>query len=164
MTRSRSEYRDRAQSHGRPRLPPELDTRPPSACDPDALAALLLDAYRGTVDDEGESEADARAAIDYYLGELDDQHSFVLLEDGAPVCMAFVVKIGNRRYIDPVATASDHKQRGLGRTAVALALASLASGGESTAGAVITDDNLASRQLFTSLGFRRTGPWPPPTA
>lgn len=31
---------------------------------------LLLDAYGGTIDDEGEGEAEARLAIDGYLGGL----------------------------------------------------------------------------------------------
>lgn len=46
---------------------PDSDLRAPLATDRDALAALLLDAYRGTIDDEGEDEAAALQAADHYM-------------------------------------------------------------------------------------------------
>ena len=69
MTRTRSEYR----------LSP-VTVKPPSAervtrrvlgTDRDVLAALILDAYRGTIDDEGEDIDDALAAVDHYIAGLE---------------------------------------------------------------------------------------------
>ena len=61
VTRLRSEHRVHLRSGGERRvLPSGLEIRSPHACDPASLASLLLAAYRGTVDDEGEDEADAR--------------------------------------------------------------------------------------------------------
>ncbi|MDP1795364.1 MAG: GNAT family N-acetyltransferase [Acidimicrobiales bacterium] len=122
------------------------------------LAHVLLDAYRGTVDDEGETLDDAFAAIDYSLAVIDRNASVVLTVDEAIVAFAFVVEVNGVKYIDPVCTAPSHKQAGLGRAAAAAALARLDA---TEAGAAITDGNIASERLFASLGFTRVGTWPP---
>jgi GNAT superfamily N-acetyltransferase len=161
VARTRSEYR---RSLGAP--PPAPANRlgahaivPAVEADPDALAALLLDAYRGTIDDDGEGEDDARAAIDHYLGQLVPPYSVIVELDGRPVSLSFVVLVQGRHYIDPVATSAAHKRQGLGVEAVGTSLRRLNRDGVDEVGAVITDGNLASERLFARLGFRRVGPW-----
>jgi L-amino acid N-acyltransferase YncA len=123
------------------------------------LAALLLDAYRNTIDDEGEDFDDAYAAIDQYLTRIERPHSFVVVEQDIVNAFAFVVVVGEIRYIDPVVVAPSLKRRGLGRATAQLCLDALATAGITEVRATITDGNTASERLFAGLGFIRRGPW-----
>jgi ribosomal protein S18 acetylase RimI-like enzyme len=125
----------------------------------DLLAVLMLDAYRNTIDDEGESFEDACSAIDYYLTSIVHPHSFVMLDGSDLVAFAFVVVVNDVHYIDPVVVASARKRLGLGDALVRQCLESLADAGIPEVGATITDGNVASERLFTGLGFHRHGPW-----
>jgi L-amino acid N-acyltransferase YncA len=127
--------------------------------DREQLASVILDAYQGTVDDEGEDHEAALTAVDDWLSRLESPHSVVLEQDGRIVAVSFVVNVAGRRYIDPVAVDSGRKREGLGRAAVATSLRSLHEGGVGEVGAVITNGNTASERLFTSLGFVRVGSW-----
>lgn len=121
-----------------------------------AAAALLLDGYRGTIDDEGEGDADALAAIDHSFSTILWPHSVVAETASRLIGLSFVVVVGGVHYIDPVVTAADHKRRGIGRLVVTSSLRSLRV---PEVGAVTTDGNTASEGLFRSLGFVRTGSW-----
>ena len=157
MTRTRSEYR-MAPILVAP-AQHSLRARHPNEADRDALAALLLDGYRNTIDDEGEDLDDAYAAIDEYLKRIERPHSFVVIEQQIVVAFSFVVVVKEVHYIDPVVVASKRKQRGLARATVRLCLGSLAAAGISEVGATITDGNVASERLFAGLGFYRRGAW-----
>lgn len=159
MSRTRSEYR-----LDLPHLPPlapaiGLDVREVTTDDRAAAARLLLAAYRGTIDDEGETDDDALDAIDDYFGRIIWPHSVVAADSGGLIGMSFVVVVDDRHYIDPVATAAANKGRGVGRTLVTHSLRSLAAAGVTEVGATITDGNSPSERLFTSLGFTRVGAW-----
>jgi GNAT superfamily N-acetyltransferase len=157
MTRTRSEYRLSPLSMTA--TPACNHARRPLASDRDALATVMLDAYRGTIDDEGESIDDAMAAVDHYLTEAVPEYSFVLSEAGAVTAFSFVVVVNDLHYIDPVVVAPDRKRQGLGRDVVAQCLRSLDDAGVSEVGATITDGNVASERLFVGLGFTRRGVW-----
>ena len=161
MARTRSEYRLNQLTFGEPPSPApgRWTVRPPERSDRDRLATMILDAYRGTIDDEGEDHAAALVAVDDWLSRAEEPHSVVLQEDGQLLAVSFVVDVDGRKYIDPVATVSSRKRRGLGRVAVSWSLRSLHEHGEAEVGAVITDGNVASERLFGSLGFVRVGPW-----
>ena len=139
--------------------PPSLDTSNTLDEDRDALAVLLLDAYRGTIDDEGEELDDAYEAIDHYLAAIVRPHSFLLLERETLVAFSFVVVVNEVHYVDPVVVASAGKRQRFGRAAVELCLDSLAQVEVPEVGATITDGNLASERLFIGLGFTRQGVW-----
>lgn len=158
MTRTRSEYL--LHPLDPERLPAALEgARTVTPDDRAALAPLLLGAYRGTIDDEGEELDDAFTAIDHYLRRILTSHSFVLADDGGLVAMSFVVEVNGHHYIDPIATAPRAKQSGIGRGLVVASLRSLASAGVAEVGATITDGNTPSERLFAGLGFVRVGEW-----
>jgi len=157
MTRTRSEYRLSPIATEPPSV--KLLTREVNGTDRNAVATLMLDAYRGTIDDEGEDTADALAAVDYYLAEMQQQHSFVVIESDRVVAMAFVTVVDGVHYVDPIVVASERKRTGLGRQAVRMLLNSLATAGITEVAATITDGNIASENLFVGLGFTRQGPW-----
>jgi RimJ/RimL family protein N-acetyltransferase len=162
VSRTRSEYRLVRASDALTSVGPAPSTtpvRPVELADRESLASTLLDAYRGTVDDEGEGDDEARAAIDEYFGRIEWPHSVVLDEDGQLVAMSFVVIVDGLHYIDPVATSAAFKGRGYGRNAVLASLRSLAHAGVEEVGAVITDGNTPSERLFAGLGFVRVGSW-----
>ena len=162
MERSRSEYRlqhlaEVEWSDPATRLGPAV--RHVDRADHEALAHLMLDAYLGSVDDEGEDIDDARGAISEYFEHIVWPHSYVLLNGAQLLAMSMVVVVDGVHYIDPVATAAAHKRDGLGRAAVAMSLQSLAAAGVDEVGAVITDGNTPSEHLFARFGFVRVGEW-----
>lgn len=164
MTRTRSEYRlqldDVAPPSGTSLPVGTVRTiRAVDEADRAACATLLLDAYRGTIDDEGESADDAVAAIDHYFSTIVRPHSFVVVGQERLDAMAFVVVVNGCHYIDPVCTAASAKGGGLGLTAVSRCLASLVAAGVAEVGATITDGNTPSERLFARLGFVRVGGW-----
>ncbi len=97
--------------------------------DRDVLSMVLLDAYRGSVDDEGEGPEEASEAIDDYFSMMAWPHGRVLELEDTIGAFAFVVVVGHRHYIDPVATARAAQRRGLGTAVVRAVLASLRAGG-----------------------------------
>ncbi len=157
MTRTRSESRlspvNVEPTDGEP------VTRRVLGTDREVLAALMLDAYRGTIDDEGEDTDDALVAVDRYMGGLLPDHSFVVTEDGRVVAMAFVTVFNGVHYVNPIVVASDRKRTGVGRDALRLILGSLLAAGVTEVGATITDGNTASEGLFLGIGFVRRGLW-----
>ena len=140
-------------------LAPGWSVRPVVPADRAVAAEVLLDGYRGTVDDEGEDAADAVAAVDAYFERILWQHSVVVTIESALVSLAFVLVCEGRHFVDPVVTATACKRRGIGTAAVSECLRSLAASGVSEVGATITDGNTGSERLFGGLGFRRVGPW-----
>ncbi|MEX0796208.1 MAG: GNAT family N-acetyltransferase [Acidimicrobiia bacterium] len=161
MARTRSEYRlTPLPASSTPSTPLKgCIARAPEDADREQLATAILDAYRGTVDDEGEDDEAALSAVDDWLSRLEHPHSVVLEQDGHILAVSFVVDVAGRKYIDPVATVARRKREGLGRTAVWHSLGSLRDHGVHEVGAVITDGNVASERLFTDLGFVRVGAW-----
>lgn len=156
MTRTRSEYR-LSPVEVTP-LSAERESRRVLDDDRDVLAALMLDSYRGTIDDEGENFDDALEAVDQYMSRIAREHSFVVTENGRVVAMAFALTVDGAYYVDPIAVAADRKRRRVGRDAVRIVLESLAGEGVTAVGATITDGNVASERLFLGLGFTRQGP------
>jgi L-amino acid N-acyltransferase YncA len=159
VTRSRSEYLRVHADTPSVEVTLERGIRLASDHDRDALADLLLDAYRGTVDDEGEDVPAAREAADRCLARRVSGSSVVIEEGERLVAMSFVVMVRGRAYIDPVATAAPRKRAGLGRRVVSASLQRLHDADVHEVGATITDGNVPSERLFASLGFVRVGPW-----
>lgn len=163
MSRSRSEYRlmdlPGLAAGSTLKSAQDVNVRAPLASDRDGLAALMLDAYGGTIDDEGEGIDEALEAVDHYVNSLEPRWSVVAERGGVLVGMCFVATVEGRYYIDPIAVGAESKTTGIGRSLVRGVLATMSDAGVDEVGAVITDGNTASEKLFRGLGFDRLGPW-----
>ncbi len=133
-----------------------VELRPPEHGDAEALAQLMLDAYRGTIDYEGETIVEAREEIaGYFGGEANLEASRLAWQDGSLVAACLVTTHSTGALIGYVMTAAEHKNTRLATTALAHTLRALADAGHGSVRAWITDGNVPSERLFVSAGFTR---------
>ena len=124
-----------------------------SRSDVRSLAELMMDAYVGTIDYEGESLSEAFDEVEsWFEGAPLLQHSYGLVVDDVLVSAVMLRSLDDVPFLSYVMTRADGKQQGLGRYVTALALASLRDAGESQVVFYITEGNTASEELFLSLG------------
>ncbi len=125
--------------------------------DTNALAALMLDAYRGTVDDEGEDLEDAVGAIEALFGgdfgELDFAASVVFRVEREPVAATFVTQYEGRPLIAFSMTRPGAARRGFARRGLHHAFGVLARAGETEVHLVVTDGNDPAAGLYLAEGF-----------
>lgn len=132
--------------------------RPPTLNDADALGALLLDAYRGTPDDEGETLEDARRIVRDILagaaGALMWSVSEVIAREGRLVSATLVTLWQNLPLVAQMVTAPAWQCRGLARAGLLRTINRLAAGDETVVRLVVTQGNARAEALYESLGFR----------
>ena len=139
---------------------PDLDAdveglRTISADDLHALAALMLDAYVGTIDYDDEGYEDAVAEVDGYLaGTPLLDHSFAVEIDGELASAVLVSLEEGRPFMSYVMTRAAHKGEGLASQVTSRAIATLIDGGHGGVVLYITEGNLPSEALFRSLGAK----------
>ncbi len=125
--------------------------------DREALARLLLDAYRGTVDDDGETETDALAAIDAFtageFGEVTPGWSEVVERDGRLVAATLVTTWQGVPLIAFSMTAPQARRQGLARGGLLRAMDRLRTTGEPRLDLVVTVANEPAVRLYAQLGF-----------
>lgn len=132
---------------------PGVSLRQVSASDGEALADLMLDSYRGTIDYDGEDLDDARAEVSSFLRAEPSLAHSVIAEVGTEVASAVLVaRVDRIPLVAYVMTRSGYKGRGLGRLVVRSALERLAADGHETVELFITEGNTASERLFQSVG------------
>ena len=120
------------------------------------LADLMLDAYTGTIDYDGEDLDDAMAEVGSFLdGDPWLTHSRVAQVDEGIASAVLVSGMDGEPFIGYVMTRAAHKQRGLGRLLVSSAMSSLAGAGHTRVAFYITAGNIASERLFMGLGATR---------
>ena len=142
--------------------PADLVLRAITPGDQRALAELMLDAYRDTIDYEGEEIEEALAEVDRYFGGAGGnmpllEHSFALVR-GQRLDSACLVKQWGARgcpLVGYVVTAKACKSHGLDGFVLAQSIRALRLAGHSEIRAVITDGNHASETLFRHAGFAR---------
>jgi GNAT superfamily N-acetyltransferase len=138
-----------------------LKLRPGAADDAEALGALMLDAYRGTLDDEGEDLSDAVAQVRGFFagksGRPIPEASIVAWRGSTPVCFCAVAWLEQRGcpFVAYIVTASAAKGQGVGRFVLETALKRAARAGHGEVRAFITDGNAPSERLFAAAGFAR---------
>ena len=134
-----------------------------------ALARLLLDAYVGTVDYEGETLPEATKEIVAWLRDspmLD--HSYGAVVAGHLVSAVLMMAFDDAPVVRALMTAPAHKGAGLGRAVTEAALASLRGSRYESVVLYITKGNTPSERLFTAAGAVptdmdqgiRANPWP----
>lgn len=131
--------------------------RVPSVDDIAALGALMFAAYRGTVDDEGESEALALAEIrKTYAGEYGvfvSTCSRVVEREGRLVSATLITRWQERPFVAFSMTDPVCKRTGLARACMVGAMHCLHATGESELRLVVTLANTPALKLYSGLGF-----------
>jgi ribosomal protein S18 acetylase RimI-like enzyme len=148
-----------------PKGPLQGLARPCTVSDAEQLAALMLDSYRGTVDDEGETIHDARrvvaALIAGEFGTADWDASVVFEREGRVVSAALVTRdrvappplVAGEAFLASSMTAASEKRRGLGRAGVMRVVEILRRRGEPRLHLVVTRANVPAVTLYLALGF-----------
>jgi L-amino acid N-acyltransferase YncA len=139
-----------------------LIVRSPQVVDLEELARLMLDAYKGTVDDDGETYEDALNEVRaYFSGErggpplLDCSKVFELRRKIVSACLVAEWTERQRPIIAYIMTRAEMKMQGLARYLLFTTLRSLRDLEYSEVQAVITEGNIPSEELFTEMGFER---------
>ena len=135
-----------------------LPVRHPTTDDAAALASLMLDAYRGTIDFEDDDTLDtARHEVDGYFaperGPM-PEHSFVAWDDDIAAAAVLVCRHEEQPFISFVMTAAAHKGRGLATALTQLALASFHAVDEREVHLWVTRGNDPAERIYERLGFR----------
>jgi GNAT superfamily N-acetyltransferase len=144
-----------------------LKLRRPLPLETEALGALLFDAYRGTVNDEGEDLPAAVAEAEGYFagkhGRPMPDSSVVAWRGDLPVGGCFVGWWAARDcpFIVFVAVREESRGVAVGRLVLGESVRRLGRDGEREVRAVITKGNGASRTLFHACGFEDLGPTEP---
>ena len=140
----------------------ELQLRAAMPSDMPALAELMIDAYRGTIDYDGETIEDAIGEVNAYLsgqrgGAPLLRESQLAFEEGILVSACLVADWHERQQpvIAYVMTRARSKNKGLARRVLVSTLQKLQGEGHAGVGAVITEGNSASEMLFFRLGFQK---------
>jgi RimJ/RimL family protein N-acetyltransferase len=140
-----------------PTPPPDLTARPLHPHDAPALASLLLDAYRGTIDDQGEGPDEAAAEIarllDGAYGTPNHAASQLFDRDGVPVSATLITHHDGAPLLAFSVTAPAWQRRGLARAGLLRAMATLRDQGHTTLRLVVTCGNTPAEALYASLGF-----------
>ena len=162
---ARSEYYlDLAQFH-----PPQMgrvqhDVALTKATESDigALAELMVEAYRGTIDYHGEGVEDSIAEVRGYFAGHSGGYPLAQLSRLAfrndrliAACLCAHWDQRGQPVVAYVMTTASAKRQGLARFLLVSVLGLLQSAGHGGVHAVITDGNEASERLFRQAGFNR---------
>ena len=122
------------------------------------LARLMLDAYIGTIDYDGEDLDDAVSEVRSFYDDgrplLD--RSYLVESDGGIASAVLVSLSEGTPFIGYVMTAPGHKNLGLGRLVTTASLVALAKDGFEKVIFYITEGNLPSEALFRAVGAVHT--------
>ncbi len=140
-------------------FPRPFGSRAVAESDKESLAVLLYAAYRGTIDDEGDSFADALVEIEKTLrgdyGRFLPECSFVV-EEGeflASACLVTFFEPHNAPLVVFLMTRPEAKRRGLAHGLLERSMNALLDAGYERLTLVVTDGNEPAQGLYRQLGF-----------
>ena len=123
-----------------------------------ALGALMLAAYRGTVDDEGETEADAVAEVERTLsgeyGQFLTDCSFSVDDDARIRGASLVTLWEGRPILAHLVVHPEVRRRGLGTFLMATSWNALVGAGYAHVDLFVTEENEPAVGLYRKLGFQ----------
>jgi ribosomal protein S18 acetylase RimI-like enzyme len=138
-------------------VPPEPRRRRVERSDAAALGDLMLAAYRGTVDDEGETREDAVAEVERVLagsyGPFVSDASFVVEGDDGLLGASLVAIWESRPLLLYLVVRPDAKRRGIGTALLVETGNALAAGGHLELDLFVTESNEPAVNLYRKLGF-----------
>jgi len=143
--------------------PAGFDCRPVAPSDTQQLAELMLDAYRGTVDYNGETLADALKEVECTLsgsyGRFLPECSFVVAGEDELASATLVTLPGEGRpdkcpLLAFAMTRKCHQRQGMSAALVRRSAAALREWGYSRVELVVTAANAPARRLYARLGFQ----------
>ena len=138
------------------RVPEGAAMRKLQAADRNDLAQLMLDAYVGTIDYEGETLAEAIAEVDsWFAGSPLVDHSWGAWEGDGLRSATLVMEVQSEPFIAIVMTHPEVKRTGYGASVVQASIGSLRNAGHSRVVFYITEGNTASEALFAYFGAMR---------
>lgn len=131
----------------------EVSLRTPSRTDIEELAELMLEAYLGTIDYEGETVEEARQEVtSYFDGSPLLDSSYVATVDEGMAGAILLSEWRDEPLVGYVMTRPEYKNQGLGSLLLRASLATLRQAGEERVHAFITEGNIASEALFRGVG------------
>jgi ribosomal protein S18 acetylase RimI-like enzyme len=138
--------------------PGDVNHRTVERSDTSALGTLMLAAYRGTVDDEGETLQDAVAEVENVLGGSYGpfaSDASLVTEDGDGLVGASLVAIADSRpLLLYLVVRPDAKGRGVGTSLVVGTGNALREAGHAELDLFVTQANEPAVNLYRKLGFR----------
>jgi ribosomal protein S18 acetylase RimI-like enzyme len=133
------------------------EVRRPTTDDRDRLAELMLDAYVGTIDYDGETMVEAVAEIDGYFAAKAGvpvlAHSLVAVEAGRIVSAALLSNLKGLPHVAYLYTDPARKRRGLAQGLLRSAMTSLAAAGHERIYLWVTPGNTPAERIYERLGF-----------
>ncbi|MCP4307171.1 MAG: hypothetical protein GY788_20335, partial [bacterium] len=120
------------------------------------LADLMLDAYVGTIDYEGETPEQAVEEVGGYLeAEAYLEVSRVAVSNGVIQCAVMMSRIAGLPLVGFVMTRAVVKGRGLASALLDVATDAVWATGAEEIRAFITEGNLPSEAIFAKAGYER---------
>jgi GNAT superfamily N-acetyltransferase len=131
--------------------------RLPTSADAQPLAALMLEAYRGTVDDHGQDLSytfrEMRRMFANQYGPFLPHCSRVVEREARIVCATLLTRWQGRPFLLYTMTAPDCKRQGLARASLVNAMNAVLDHEGTALGLIVTPGNTGARALYESLGF-----------
>ncbi len=139
---------------------PQVEARHPGPEDAEALAHLMLEAYRGTIDYDGEGIDEARSEVSGWLSDdANLELSWLALDpDGHVVSACLVSDQNDGPLVGYVMTVPERKNHGLASALLRRTLATAMAAGHTQVEAWITEGNHPSEKVFLAAGFRLEDP------
>ena len=140
------------------RLPAGLIVRQPTVDDRLELAFLMMDAYVGTIDYDGETEDQALEEVDGYLGKeaLLDLSVVAILDDAIQSAVLLSNVLG-LPLVGYAMTRAAMKGQGLASALLDVAVTAVWESGAEELRAFITAGNTPSEKIFERTGFKVIG-------
>lgn len=133
----------------------EVELRKPHKGDIAELGDLMLDAYRGTIDYDGESIDEAESEVsDFFASSPHLDASYIAEVNGSVAGAILVASWQQEPLVSYVMTRPEYKNQGLGTLLLQETLNTLRKDGAERVHAFITDGNTASEALFRGAGAR----------